>query len=277
MRNAFQLFVRKEKKNERKTEMNMKYIPVIVILCLVLAIIAAIYIGVRRLQRKTREFSRAVFGTSDLRQGVEKMKADMATTPKSVSAMTSLLLPKIVKDFPDFEYNEMKERADNVLTSYLRAINDQNAGVLQDGNTELKQQLENRLGMLSGSGRREHYEQIRIHRTEISQYRKTEGRCIITFQSALECFHYVTGEDGTVIDGSKEYKYQTKYNTDLIYIQDRNLVENELDHALGVNCPNCGAPLSSLGAKMCEYCGSPVIEINIHAWSFSDVEEVKKM
>jgi len=69
-------------------------------------------------------------------------------------------------------------------------------------------------------------------------------------------------------------KFQAKYNIDLIYIQDRNLVNNELDQALGLNCPNCGAPISSLGAKVCEYCGTPVIEINIHVWSFSDIEEV---
>ena len=75
--------------------------------------------------------------------------------------------------------------------------------------------------------------------------------------------------------GSKEYKYQTRYNVDLVYIQDRNLVEDERDFALGVNCPNCGAPLSSLGAKVCAYCDTPLIEINIHAWSFVNVSEVK--
>ena len=177
------------------------------------------------------------------------MKQEYSTTPKSVSAMTSLALPKIVSDFPDFQYDEM--------------------------NTELKQQLENHIQMLSVKDLREHFDQIKIHRTEICQYRKTAGRCIITFRSALECYHYITDNSSSIKEGSKEYKYQTKYNTDLIYIQDRNLVENELDNALGVNCPNCGAPLSSLGAKVCEYCGTPVIEINIHAWSFSNIEEVK--
>lgn len=255
----------------------MKYIPIIIILVLVLTIIILIYVGVRKLQRKAREFSQVAFGTSDLKKGVEQMRVDMATTPKSVSAMTSLLLPKIAKDFPDFDYNEMKERADNVLTSYLRAIDAKSTGVLQEGSTELKQQLENYIAMLSGSGYKEHYQQIKIHRTEISQYRKSEGRCIITFQSALECYHYKMDENGNIIEGTKDYKYQTKYNTDLIYIQDRNLVENELEAAMGINCPNCGAPLTALGAKSCEYCGSPVIEFNIHAWAFSDIKEVKKM
>lgn len=192
--------------------------------------------------------------------------------------MTSLLLPKIVSDFPAFQYDEMKERAENILIHYLRAITDRQPALLQDDTTELKDQLTNHIQMLSARNLREHFEQIRIHRTEISQYRKTEGRCIITFQSALECYRYITNTtdpSGAVQEGSQKYKYQTKYNVDLIYIQDRNRVEHERDNALGVNCPNCGAPLSSLGAKVCEYCGTPVIEINIHAWSFSNIDEVR--
>ncbi|MCM1158180.1 MAG: zinc ribbon domain-containing protein [Bacteroidales bacterium] len=252
----------------------MKYIPIIIILILILAIIIAIYCGITYIRNKTQEMSRALFGTSDITKAAKQMKQEYSTTPKSVSAMTSLLLPKIVSDFPDFQYNEMKERAENVLIGYLRAVTERNPAVLKDGNTELKVQLENHIQMLSARDLQEHFDQIRIHRTEISQYRKTEGRCVITFQSALECYHYIT-DSSAVQEGSKEYKYQTKYNVDLIYIQDRSLVENELDNALGVNCPNCGAPLSSLGAKVCEYCGTPVIEINIHAWSFSNIDEVR--
>lgn len=244
-----------------------------IFLILLLIVILAIFCGILYVRHKAKEFSRTIFGTEDLSDGIRQMKREYASTPKSVSGMTNLLLPKIVSDFPDFEYDEMKERAENTLTQYLRAVTQKNTAVLTDGNTELKQQLENHIQMLSIKGLWEHFDQIKIHRTEIHQYKKADGRCIITFQSALECFHYIT-DTSSVIEGSKEYKYQTKYNTDLIYIQDRNLLENELDHALGINCPNCGAPLSSLGAKKCEYCGTPVIEINIHAWSFSDIKEM---
>ncbi len=244
-----------------------------IFLILLLIVILAVFCGILYVRHKAKEFSRTIFGTEDLSDGIRQMKREYASTPKSISGMTNLLLPKIVSDFPDFEYDEMKERAENTLTQYLRAVTQKNTAVLTDGNTELKQQLENHIQMLSIKGLWEHFDHIKIHRTEIHQYKKADGRCIITFQSALECFHYIT-DTSSVIEGSKEYKYQTKYNTDLIYIQDRNLLENELDHALGINCPNCGAPLSSLGAKKCEYCGTPVIEINIHAWSFSDIKEM---
>lgn len=242
-----------------------------VLLLLFLAAVALVLY----VKRKTREISRTLWGTDTLAEGAERMRREYASTPKSVSAMTSLLLPNITKDFPDFEYHEMRERAQNLLISYLRALSEKNAGLITDGTAELKEQARHEISMLDAQGRREFFGQIKIHRTEISQYKKSAGRCIITFQSALECIHYVEDGDGKVLEGTREYKYQTRYNVDLVYIQDRNLVEDERDLALGVNCPNCGAPLSSLGAKACEYCGTPLIEINIHAWSFVNVCQIK--
>lgn len=256
--------------------MIMKYLPLIIILVLVLTIMFTIYYWIKRIQSKIRNFSRQVWGTDSITQGAAKMKAEYSATPKSVSAMTSLCLPKIIKDFPDFQYNEMKDRSNNLLTSYLLAITSKSVSDLKEGNSELENKLVNYITMLDEKELTEHFERIKIHRTEISGYRKEKGRCIITFQSSIEYFHYVEDANGIPLEGEKDSKFQTKYNVDLIYIQDRSIVENELDFALGVNCPNCGAPLSSLGAKVCEYCGTPIIELNIHAWSFSDVREVTK-
>lgn len=249
-------------------------IAIIIILILILAIIIAIYVAYQKVTRKVREFSQAAFGTPSITRGAEQMRMELSATPKSVSGMTQLLLPKITSDFPDFNYNEMKERANNVLTSYLRAVNDKNTAVLQDGNEEIQNQLVNHIQMLATKGLHEHFEQIRIHETEIHQYRQSEGRCIITFQTAFECYNYTTDAINKVVKGSKDMKYQTKYNVDMVYIQDRSLMKNEYDTALGVNCPNCGAPISSLTAKFCEYCGTGIVEFNIRAWSFCNVEEV---
>ncbi|MCI7191434.1 MAG: hypothetical protein MR998_12515 [Lachnospiraceae bacterium] len=32
--------------------------------------------------------------------------------------------------------------------------------------------------------------------------------------------------------------------------------------------------MSGLGSKVCEYCGTPVVELNIYAWTFHNVSEV---
>ena len=70
----------------------MKYIPLIIILFLILAILVLIFYGVYRVKR----FSRQLFGTDDILQGVKKAQEDLSTTPRSVSAMTRIALPQIV-------------------------------------------------------------------------------------------------------------------------------------------------------------------------------------
>lgn len=246
-------------------------IGIIVILVLLLVVIGSVGIAIWRVKSAAQK----AFGTSDLREGIKQIEQEYAMTPKSISAMTSLYLPRIKSDFPEFQYDEMKVRAENALTSYLIAVDRSSPGVLKEGNKELHDKLEMRIQMLRGAGRREHYKSIKIHRTELCDYKKRNGRCIITFQSAVQYYHTITDEEGKILEGRSDMLTQSRYNTDVIYIQDRNKVEDERDLSLGLNCPNCGAPISGTGSKVCEYCGTPVIEINIHAWTFSDVKELK--
>ncbi len=255
--------------------MSANIIGIIVILVLMLMVIGGIGYGVWRAKNAVESFSRGAFGTPDIREGLRQVEQEYASTPKSVSAMTSLYLPKIKKDFPEFQYDEMKVRAENALTSYLLAVDKMDPGALKEGNRELRDKLEMRLEMLKAAGNKEHYRSIKLHRTEISDYKKRNGRCIITFQTALQYYHTLTDENGKVLEGSESLLTQSKYNTDVIYIQDRNLVEDERDLSLGLNCPNCGAPVSGVGSKFCEYCGTPVVELNIYAWTFSNITEAK--
>lgn len=250
-------------------------ISIIIILVLILIILIALFCAFLYIRNKTKTISRELFGTEDITKAASQMRQDYATTPKSVSAMTSLMLPKIVHDFPDFQYDEMKNRAENVLTSYLHAVTTQDTNALKDGSDELKLQLENQINAMLTKHWVEHFDNVHIHRTEINQYRKVSGRCIITFQTALECMYYVTDSAGDIREGTREYKYQTKFNTDLVYVQDREKLETDFDSAMGLNCPNCGAPITTLGAKFCEYCGTGIIEINIHTWAFCNIDEIK--
>ncbi len=245
----------------------------IIVLVLLLVLAGIVYCAYRTIKNKIQQFSRMAFGTNSLKEGFNKVEAEYATTPKSVSAATSLYLPRIMKDFPDFHYDEMKKRAENVLVSYLRSLDTDKSSVLAEGTAELKRKLEMMLEMQRARGERNHFEQIRVHQTEIYQYRYQKGRRSVVFQSAVEYYHYQT-RGGSMTAGSRDTKEQSKYNVECIYIQDRDIVENVDDAALGVNCPNCGAPISGLGAKVCAYCGTPVMELNIHVWNFSDVKEV---
>lgn len=244
--------------------MNDIWIKIIIILVLLLIIIGIIYYAYRRIRWSIRRFSLSIFGTNSLLKGFSNVQNEYAATPKSVSSATDLYLPSIIRDFPEFHYEEMKERAQNVLMSYLKSIDAQDKKMLTEGTNELKEKLEMYIDSLRQMNKQEHYEQIKIHRTEIHKYKKMKGRCSVIFQSAIEFFQ----------DASKGIKKQAKFNIELIYIQDQDYVDNQGDQGLGLNCPNCGAPISTLGAKTCEYCDTAIVEFNIRIWNFSDVKGV---
>lgn len=246
----------------------------VVFLILLLAVIAILFLVYqkvsKKIKRETGNFAKMAWGTDSISEGIDKMQWEYSTTPKSVAAGTSMYLPMIQKDFPEFHFEEMKERANRVLMSYLRAVDGKKAALLAEGTDELKEQLRMYIEMLNQKELKEHFERIQIHRTEIYRYVKAAGRCTVVFQTAVEYIHYVD-QNGKIKSGRTEMKEQGRYNIEMIYIQDRNMIEDTRDYALGVNCPNCGAPISKLGAKICEYCGTPVIELNIKSWSFSKI------
>jgi len=254
--------------------MGPELIGIIVVLVLILVIIGIIYYAYRRITEKVRNFSRIAFGTDSIVQGVKNMEIEEQTTPKSVSAATSIYKPSIVRDFPEFHYDEMKARAENVLVSYLQSINEQNPGLLTEGTNELKDQLQIKLDILRNNNRREHYDKIKIHQTEINRYFKSKGRCTIIFQSAVQYVHYVE-EPGKVLTEQQKKMKQTKYNVEVVYIQDQEFVENLHDAGLAMNCPNCNAPITKLGAKICPYCDSAIMGFNIRIWNFNRVIEVR--
>ena len=247
----------------------MKYIPLIIVLLLILAILVLVFYGVSRVKR----FSRQLFGTDDIIQGVNK---------------AALLSPH----FPpsEFPHSVPSPPADTVSGHFLRAASShriENPGNRKrsEAGQSLSSQKPNAVltrhppvlfSQISASvseGRREHFTQVKIHQTEIARYRKEAGRCIVTFQSAVESFHYVTDEANVVVRGSDHTLEQSRYNTDLVYIQNRALAKDAADNAIGITCPNCGAPVTNLGAKFCEYCGAGIIELNVHAWLFENIEE----
>lgn len=111
---------------------------------------------------------------------------------------------------------------------------------------------------------------MKIHQTAISRYEKRPGCCAVTFQSAVE---YVYGRTR---NGEKEVmpdRIQTRYDMEWIYIQDPERYGQAAGGAVGVSCPDCGAPIKNLGAKFCEYCGSAVEVINSRVWSLEHIKE----
>ena len=244
-------------------------------LLILLLTIAAIGIGIltvyNNIKNKLRRLSNNLFGTTDFIDGWNRQADVLAETPKSVSSMTRLMEPQIMRDFPEFSWEEFKHKAENMLTSAFLAISANNPASLVEASEDIKKQVANIIADNCANGIGETYSDIEIHQTEIANYSKANGKCVITIQSAVGYLHYKM-QDGKVIEGDKNRKTQTKYNVELVYIQDPEA--REYDNAVGTVCPSCGAPVKTLGAKFCEYCGLSITPLNIKVWSLHKFYEV---
>lgn len=57
----------------------------------------------RILRASLRRFSRQIFGKTDILEALGDLDLEVQETPRSLNACDSLLLPRILQDFPDFD------------------------------------------------------------------------------------------------------------------------------------------------------------------------------
>ncbi len=240
----------------------------IIVLIIVLAIIIGIVYIVARIKSMADDASMVL---SALKDGLAEQAAEIEHTPKSVNGMTSLCLPRITRDFPAFNWFEFRQKAENMLKSAFMAITKDDISLLTSASVDLRSQVSLTICANRDNGRHEVFRDIQIHKTEIADYRKLNGTCVITLQTSVGYIHYIE-EHGSVVTGSSSIKEQTRYNIELQYIQDVNQVA-EGETAVGTNCPNCGAPITSIGEKTCLYCGLAVTEVNINTWALNRYTE----
>lgn len=150
----------------------------LVIAVAILAVLTAagvtVYIKVRRL-------SESLLGTPDVTEGINRIRENVSTTPKSVSGMTRLMEPQIKRDFPEFVWEQFKRMSERVLVSALCAITTEDIYKLdREASDEVRQQVQVRIDSNEAAGFTEHFDEIRVHQTEISNYVKRDGRCVIS-------------------------------------------------------------------------------------------------
>lgn len=255
----------------------MPYIPIII--AIVLLILAALIYytvkkAIRYVKRTLHTVSRTAFNAASIMQGIEQSRNEQLSSKKSVSGMTRIYLPQIERDFPAFHYEACRQKAETLLKSIFLCLSSGDVQLLKHASDALKQQVSMQIEALRQQGIRAHYSDITIHQTEIAEYIKQNGRCVIVLQSAVGYVHYTT-QNGTLVAGSKTAIQQEKYNIELHYVQNaEELADYAESRAIGLTCPNCGAPIEQLGQKACAYCGSGIIELNAYAWEFCRYEKI---
>ena len=247
------------------------FIPLIAVLLGIGAVVAGVCVA----RSKIRKVSREMFGTDSLIQGYNKQKKMVSETPKSVRSMTNVYLPLIIQDFPEFDYPLYKSKAEALLRSFFTAVTTKNVLTLsEDANSNLKNTVTGIIEALNAQNQTQIYAENVFHDTEIARYIKNGVTVTILFNISVGQYMYIEDEHGAVVLGSKDLKHQTIYDVALVYVQDIDKMGGSaVADGLGLNCPNCGAPIKNLGQKFCDHCGSGIIEINTHAWHFDSVKE----
>ncbi len=119
-----------------------------------LAVFAAVLIGIGLIclavRLRIRRFSRQVFGTASLLKGLKAVDTAHLEEQRSLNGCDSLLLPRILQDFPDFDPNLAKTYAREYLKTQLA-----------------------------------HNQGLTIHRIVFSQYLRSLAQKTIVMQAAL--------------------------------------------------------------------------------------------
>lgn len=223
------------------------------------------YIYVRS---KICRFSREVFGTDSLMEGFQYQEEEYASTPKSVSGMTDLCLPRIKADFPEFTYSDFKANSERAILLYLDALEKGNTSRLKDFSSMFQEQVRLEIENNAQQNLKEDFDDVHIHRTEIAEYKKGKGRTDIILQTALE---YKYRRYNALDERPEPKRQQARLTSTWSFVQD---VDQLQEYVTGVscNCPNCGAPIRNLGVHVCPYCGSGVELINLRSWRLLQIQ-----
>ena len=89
---------------------------------LIPTIIIAAVVAVLIVRNKIRNFSRQMFGTDSLVEGYKNRTHEYNETSRSLHAMTDIYLPQVLRDFPEFEYEAYKNKAEKVLAFRVGAM-----------------------------------------------------------------------------------------------------------------------------------------------------------
>lgn len=236
-----------------------------------LLVLVLVLVAVRSIRLMLRRISQSVPAMlmNELKKDIESGDyARRMQEPVSLSGMDRIYGPQIKADFPELNLDELKTRAERLARTTLLAIHMEDPSLLSESAELYSAQVRHHIDNLQSLSQKERYEEITIHRSVISDYRKDAGTCRIRFQIAVGARYRKLAEDGRILAG-QDGVTQFKAELEALYVQDRDQLRSQSIEALAFNCPNCGAPVPALGEKTCDYCGAAIEPLNIRVWTFS--------
>ena len=228
------------------------------ILLIMLAIILIVVFAILAVRKFLKEY----FGTTSLKEAIETSEIADSETQKIVYSMEPVYLEQIKRDFPTLNINELKSSAEANIRNVLHAIETKDTKELQNKNEKIYSYVTSKIEDLKDD--KFICDNLKFHKTVLSKYEKKNEVATMEFQTSLE---YFTKEKKKKIGRKK----QTRYKTQFIHVIDAKMYGEHKIRILGLNCPNCGAPIKDIDAKGCEYCSGSLIK------PASGVEFVKRI
>lgn len=223
----------------------------------VIILIVFIVGGYFFIKRKLKEVSNRYLGGSNLKEIIEEARLEDEEVPKSLASMESIYLDIIKRDFPDVNINELKRKNETTIIDTYMAIEKKDVSEIY--NDKIRSFVNSRINDLGNES--VNYLELTINRTVISKYEKNSG--VATMHLDTSFWYYEKRSNGS------RKKVQDRVRCEYIYVIDSSKVEDV--KAIGLSCPNCGSPITSLGHKTCSYCGSGVVDIVSKVWLINDL------
>lgn len=195
-------------------------------------------------------------GISSILSAVKQADEDQMNTPKNLSGTESVYRDMILRDFPEFGIELARSYIKGFLPEYFNALSSGVAfGIRDNCTSQLADSVQSALDMKKTEKTRlEEYSNVKVHRVVISGYKRTNEEALIDFEAAVEY-----RKDGRL----SQHKYKVSY---VYFLQYGSNGENE-----SLKCKNCGAPISSVGEKVCPACGEAIEASIERTWKIADV------
>lgn len=233
-----------------------------VFLVILLIIVIIFLIGYFYLKNKIETFLMKYFNTKSLSEVIEKTELEAENSPKSISSMESLYKDRIKKDFPEVNLNELKGMVEKVILDSFSAIESGDISKFKYDSLKPVSFVDSKIN--DYKDKNVSFSNIRFHKTALSRYYNEDGIATMVFQTSFEY--------SLSLDGKRSKKVQDRYRVEFIYIIDSKKAKKKAK-SLGLNCPNCGAPITDVGIKVCKYCGSGNVEVVKRVWVLNNIEK----
>ena len=220
-------------------------------------------------------FHKAGFSGNNLLKIKEDIEAEQSLTPKQIGGMTSIYLPLILKDFKEFNLDEIFLLTEKSLRTIFKAIENKDMAMINtvDLNMigkKMKLQLED----LIDSDIIYKYDDINFHKHVIRNYENKGGVAKLEIASSLEYYFSKTKNGKDLYH--KDTKDQVAYVTTFVYIVDETAYTRDID-VYGLNCPNCGAVVRALNMTECSYCHTGLniqVASLLKCWKLIDYKKI---